>query len=196
MKRSRPSHSPAHQRSSGTQQRGALRGFFLAMLTALYVARPLLPSEGVAWHGDGQAFNMLWMLLALGVLFEAGRTGDIGIRWTAADMAVGALVGITAMSASSAALFGNPRPSLNMLWEWIALGLAYFFVRLLVRTEREARAIAAAMIAVAVVLSVYGYYQYRVEMPDTRAQYAKNPETMLQDAGHWQPKGSPERKLF
>src|ERR1051325_4899703 len=33
-------------------------------------------------------------------------------------------------------------------------------------------------------------------MPDTRAQYAQNPETMLRDAGHWQPKGSPERKLF
>ena len=83
-----------------------------------------------------------------------------------------------------------------MLWEWVGMGLCFFLARQFIVTPREARAVAAVMVALAVALSGYGLYQYAYEMPQTRAEYEADPDRALRDAGLWFPPGSPERKLF
>ena len=52
------------------------------------------------------------------------------------------------------------------------------------------------MVALAVFLSLYGLYQYGIELPNTRHMYATNPDEMLRNAGEWYPPGSPEREAF
>ncbi len=76
------------------------------------------------------------------------------------------------------------------------MGLCFFLARQLIVTPREARAVAAVMVALAVAVSGYGLYQRAYELPHTRAKYEANPDRALRDAGLWFPPHSPERKLF
>ena len=160
-----------------------MRPWLLGAATSLFVARVLFPSESAATEGDGQVVVMLWSLL--GVAWAAGTIGQPKFRvrfgWT--DAAIGLLIGWHTLAALIAVRGGSPRPALNMFWEWIALGLAFFLVRQLFTERREARAAVAVMIALAVALSTYGLYQYFHELPATRAMYREDPTGMLRDAG-------------
>ena len=106
------------------------------------------------------------------------------------------LVGLHSLAALRAVWQESPRPALNMLWEWIGFGLAYFLARQLLDTQRQARAVVAVMIALAAGLSGYGLYQRAVEMPLARAAYAADMEGTLRQAGIAAPPGSPERQYF
>lgn len=185
-----------------------LRAWLLAGLVALCVARPLLPSEGVSWLGDGQPFNMLWLVAAGAYLLWALRRGGLARPLNLVDAGVAGLVVVCAASAVVGShnradeielgltATGSPRLAINMLWEWVALGLAFFLTRQLVRTAREARALVAVMMALAVVLAGYGYYQVFVGLPADRAEYAENPDQVLPRLNQWIPPNSPERQLF
>ena len=165
-------------------------------MTAVLVARPLFPSELAAVNGDGLSVVMLW--LALGVFWLLGTIGrrkfSLRLGWT--DAAVLLLVGWTSVSALWAVRHGTPRPAVNMLWEWIGMGMCFFLARQFIVTPRERRAVAAVMVALAVGISGYGLYQICYELPQTQALYKADPDRALRDAGLWFPPGSPERKAF
>jgi hypothetical protein len=166
----------------------------LAALVALLIARPLLPSEGVSWIGDGQPFNLLTICLAGACIVLAMLEGGVYRRLNLADVAVAVLVVLCIAAALNGARYGSPRASVNMLFEWLSLGLLYFLVRQLVRTPREIRAMVAVMVALAVVMAAYGFHQVFVSFPATRAVYAANPDEALRAAGQWFPVGSPARQ--
>ncbi|MGD9722818.1 MAG: O-antigen ligase family protein [Pirellulales bacterium] len=173
-----------------------MRPWLLFSLVALVVARPLLPSEGVSWIGDGQPFVMLTICLAVSVCAVALLEGGFARRFTLGDASVGALVLICMISALYNAQHGTPRNSINMLFEWLGMGLVYFLTRQLVRTPRETRALLAIMVALAVAMAGYGFYQVFIGFPSTRAAYAADPDAALRDAGQWFPPGSAERLHF
>lgn len=165
-------------------------------VTALFVLRPLYPSESVAAEGDGLPVVMLWLLLLAFWAILVARGSLTRVRFTWPDMAVALLVAWHSLAALWAVAFESPRPALNMLWEWLAVGVAYFLARQAFRTGIQRRAVAGAMIALAVAISCYGVYQYSVELPATRALYEQSSDEMLRDAGLWFPPGSPERDAF
>ena len=173
-----------------------MRPWLLGAATSLFVARVLFPSESAATEGDGQVVVMLWSLL--GVAWAAGTIGQPKFRvrfgWT--DAAIGLLIGWHTLAALIAVRGGSPRPALNMFWEWIALGLAFFLVRQLFTERREARAAVAVMIALAVALSTYGLYQYFYELPATRAMFAEDPTGMLRESGMEFGENTTARGLF
>ena len=172
------------------------RPWLLGGMTALFVARPLFPSEAAAIYGDGLPVVMLW--IALGVFWLLGAIGQrqfqLRFGWT--DAAVLLLVVWHTVAALWAVADGTPRPAMNMLWEWVGLGLCFFLARQFIATPREGRAVAAVMVALAVAVSAYGLYQCAFEFPATRAIYKANPERALRDAGLSFPPHSPGRKLF
>jgi hypothetical protein len=172
------------------------RSWLLGAMTALFVARPLVPSEGVAWLGDGQPFCMMWLLLALATSFAAIKAKGLPRRFGAVELLVVLFVLLHSVAALSGASFGSPRPSYNMLWEGVAMAICFLLVRQLVLTSREVRVLVAIMISLAVVLSVDGLYQVFVGLPADRAAYARDPEGMLRAAGQWHPPGSPARLAF
>ena len=155
------------------------RPWLLGGMTALFVARPLFPSEAAATYGDGLPVVMLW--IALGVFWLLGAIGQrqfqLRFGWT--DAAVLLLVMWHTVAALWAVAEGTPRPAMNMLWEWVGLGLCFFLARQLIATPREGRAVAAVMVALAVAVSGYGLYQCTYEFPATRAIYKANPERAL-----------------
>ncbi len=173
-----------------------LRTWLLFALVALLVARPLLPSEGVSWIGDGQPFNLLTIFLAAAYFALALAEGGFYRRWGLADAAVAVLVVLCIGAALNGAQYGSPRPAVNMLFEWLSFGLIYFLARQLVRTPSETRVLVAIMVALAVVMTAYGFYQVFVGLPATRAAYAENPDEALRAAGQWFPPGSPARQQF
>ncbi|HEX3727176.1 MAG TPA: O-antigen ligase family protein [Pirellulales bacterium] len=172
------------------------RPALLGALATLVVARPLLPSEGVSWLGDGQPFDLLWLLLAVCYLLWITFSGGPVRRWNAVDVAVGAFFALCVLSSVAGGRFGNPRTVMNMLWESVSMALVFMLVRQLLRREAEERAVVALMIALAVAMTGSGFYQVFVSLPADRAAYAADPDAVLRSAGQWFPPGSPERTAF
>jgi len=139
---------------------------------------------------------MLWLALAALWLLGAIGRARLALRFGWTDAALVILIVLHTIAAIWAASRGSPRPAINMLWEWVAFGLSFLLARQLLVGQRETRMLVAAMIALAVALSGDGLYQYLYEMPATRAEYQRNPDKALRDAGLWFEKDTPSRKLF
>ncbi len=197
-KHDRPRHkaaSTALPLSSGDVQ-AWLRPWLLAAAVALLVARPLLPSESVAWRGDGLPLVMGWCCLAVVWLGATALGRSARFRLQSTDAALAALVAWHTLAALRAVRDEAPRPAWNMLWEWLGLGLGYFLIRQLLATRREARALVAVMVGLGALLGAYGLRQYLVDLPATRAEYRADPDAALRRSGQWYPPGSKERWLF
>src|SRR4051812_49113490 len=74
------------------------RTWLLVGAVVLLVARPLLPSEGVAWLGDGLPFDMLWLLLAALFFFHGLVRGQLSFRFGLTDALVLLLVALSVVS--------------------------------------------------------------------------------------------------
>jgi len=161
----------------------SLRRGLLGAATALLVARPLVPSDGGPWVGDGQGFAALWIIVA--ALWTVGALGQrrFAVRFGWLDAAMLAFVGWWSASALLAFHHAAPRPSINMLWEGVAAFAAFFLLRQLVAHAAEARAMVAAMIGVAAALAAGAFYQYFVMMPEVRALLASDPAAAMRQAG-------------
>ena len=172
------------------------RPWLLAAATMLAVARPLLPSDGASATGEGPLFVLLWLVLGGMWALRERCAAAAWRRLGAVDLAVIALVGWHALSAFMAMADGAPRPAIGSLWQWVGLAASFFLLRQFLRGERELRALAGVMIALAVVESAYGFHQFFVTMPADRALFASNPEEALRIARVYAPEGSRERFLF
>ena len=172
-----------------------LRPWLLAAATALWVARPLFPSEAAATCGDGLPVVMLWLLLAGCWLAATVASRRFFLRFGWTDAAAGLLIGLVALAALWAVRHGSPRPAVNMLWEWTGLGLGFFLTRQLLGGPRQTRAMVAAMIALAVALSGYGLYQRRRDAAG-RGRVQGRSRWRLRAAGVWAAPGSPQRQHF
>ncbi len=173
-----------------------LRPWLLMAAVALWVARPLYPSESSALEGDGLPAVMLWLILVLIWLFGAIRQSRPLLRFGWVDVAFLATVIWHTLSAIWWAGRASPRPAVNMLWEWVGFAAGFFLTRQLLTGPRECRALMAVMCGLAVAVAAFGGYQYVYDLPATRAAYAEDPDQFLANAGLWLPPGSPEREVF
>jgi O-antigen ligase len=191
---------PAIKRAPPPAQRDWLeliRCWLLIGFVGACIARPLVPSEGVSWLGDDLPFDLLLLTVATCALLWSALRGSLVRRLDWIDAFVVVLIVTCVIASFQGASTGSPRPSLNMLWQWVGAGLVYFLTRQLIASSQEARALAAAMVALALVLSAFGYYQVFVSLPADRAAYASNPEqVMLDSLGQVYPEASPERLRF
>lgn len=201
-------HAPASDAESLADR---IRVWLLAGFAAVCVARPLVPSEGVSWLGDGHVFTMLLLILTGGYLLLAWYEGRFTRRFHVTDWGVAALVlfcvasallGVVVFFNGSAgnpefrARFPAPRLALNMTWEWIGLGLTYFLARQLPKSALQMRVLVAIMIALATAIAVLGLYQVAVTLPAERAAYEADPDRVLSELGQWFEPGSAERARF
>lgn len=160
-----------------------MRQVCLAFMVALYVATPMIPSEAAASQGTGLVLVMLWLILTGTWLADGILRGKFELRFGPAGLAMAALVGWHVVSAFAMAGQGSPRPAINMVWEWVALGLGFILARNLVRHESEVRAIIAVMLGAAVCIAVFSFYQYFYTMPQIREEYKKDPVAVMREAG-------------
>jgi hypothetical protein len=188
-----------------TQPTGHFRHALLGAAAALLVARPLVPSDGGAWVGDGQIAAALW--IALAVLWVVQSLGQplMRVRFGWIDAAMVAFIGWWSVAALMGSAHAAPRPSINMLWEGVAILLTFLLLRQLVEPDDghrsgggcEARALVAVMVAVGVALAITAIYQYFVTMPANRQRFIENPAAMFREAQvEVAPRGTPEFRRF
>src|SRR5689334_5228204 len=103
-----------------------VRCWLLIGFVGACVARPLVPSEGAAWLGDDLPFDLLLLLVSTGTLLWAALRGGLPRRLDWIDAFVAALFVTCVIASLQGASTGSPRPSLNMLWQWVGAGLVYF----------------------------------------------------------------------
>lgn len=125
-----------------------------------------------------------------------GRADSSTLRFAAPDAALALFLILHSVAAMAAMRDEAAGPAVNMLWEWIGIGVAYFLFRQLVNPGREARALIAVSIALAVSLSVLAFEQYFISMPAAREFYYQDPDAALRQIGMWSPPGSRERMLY
>jgi hypothetical protein len=112
------------------------------------------------------------------------------------DFAAVAFVGWIAASGMVMMRYGAPRPTINAIWTWVSLIVAFLMLRQLLRGEREVRALCAVMIGLAVCLSVIAMRQTFVEYPAMREIYRRDADEALRQAGISAPPGTIQRKQF
>jgi hypothetical protein len=141
-----------------------LRRILLGAVTALVVARPLVPGEdpGRLLIGTGVAdqwFTFLWLLVAAG--WGVWRAWSREGAWFGSLVEVG-LLGLAGLAFGSALQGGIYRhAALAVAGQWGTLVLAFCLVRQLVRSPADNQALLAALIATGVSLAVYATYQAR-----------------------------------
>ncbi|MEX2091534.1 MAG: O-antigen ligase family protein [Pirellulales bacterium] len=171
----------------------------LAAFISLVVARTFVPEDPGGKMGHGAPLDVLWIVLAAAWLLGEFRRGRLRLRFAWPDGLLLALVGWCAASAIMAMQSGSPRPAVNVLWDWVAMGLVFLLARQILETERDVRALVVIMIGLSCGMSAVAVHQYFVTIPADVAAYdaAKGSVEALYDAtGQWLEPGSSERMRF
>ena len=194
--RAKAKHPVQHPaRAAGESDPDRLRPLWLGATAALLVATPLSPSEA-AVGGAGMVLVLGWFAVLAGLLLGMALRRRVELHWGVTDWAVAAFLVLHTVSALVMASHGQPRQTWNMLWHWLSFGVGFFLVRQLCRQAVEQRALTAVMLGLAVAISMFGYDQYFLTMPQTRAKYERDPDAELRRVGLHAPPGSVERTQF
>ncbi len=158
-----------------------IRRLALGLFAALMTCRAYWPSETDPNQASGS--GLVWslaLLLVAGLWIASSLCGGrFRFRWSWTDVAVVALVFLVGLSSTRGL---DRRLAINLAWEWAGLGFAYVLARNLPRTRGESTVLAGALVATAVAVSAYGLYQARVEIPQLRARFEKNPAQVMFEA--------------
>lgn len=148
-------------------------GLLAGLAVAFFIARLLIPTEAAAL-GESLWLTQCWLMLAVAWVIDAYRRGQL--RWNVdrLDVAVGAMVAGHVLSAGAVLLDGgDKRSALNMLWEWVGLGVSFVLLRQVLQTRLDVRRFLWAFTSVVVVLAGLGFYQHYVEFPANAAEFAQ-----------------------
>jgi hypothetical protein len=169
----RKRHTPTPQKRSGVRRKSeqadsSLEKLLKWSLGVLIVTRMLIPTEA-AVQGDSLWIVQLW--LGLGVLWawNCRVNEDYRIRFDWIDLTMWLLVAGHVISALSVVVKagGDQRAALNMMWEWVGLGIGFFLLRQVLWKGSEVRNFLVAIVAVSTVLAGLGLWQHYVSIPQT-----------------------------
>jgi len=172
----------ANKRPPATQRDLAGR-ILLGSVAALATAAPLTLSEAATIDGAATPLCLLWLLLLLAWFGAAARQRVLRIRLGPVAWGLAALVAWLAVTVVATQGLAALRPSLNLLWQWVAVVVCYLLVRQVAARGEAARALLAAHIALAVLLASHGLYQQWVDAPQLQQHYEANRAAALIEAG-------------
>ncbi|MCA9016422.1 MAG: O-antigen ligase family protein, partial [Planctomycetaceae bacterium] len=133
----------------------------LFLIAALITARYLLPAES-APQGETLHITLGWLIVALlfCIMLLVDRTRrfridryDVGVWLLVAGQVISTLVMIFTAE-------GQQRAALNMMWEWVGLGLTFSLTRRLIATIPLRATFLQGFLTTIVLLSIYGIWQH------------------------------------
>jgi hypothetical protein len=147
--------------------------WMLAWLTALLVARWLLPTEAAA-EGLTLWLTQLVLVTAVARVAWVWRIGERTFRFDIVDGAIALLIVAQVISALAVVLgVGNARAAINMAWEWIGSGVLLWMLRQELRTVSEVRSLFSGLLLTAGVLAGYGLWQHYVWYDQMTREYER-----------------------
>jgi O-antigen ligase/polysaccharide polymerase Wzy-like membrane protein/tetratricopeptide repeat protein len=157
-----------------------LRRVLLGLVTALIVARPLVLGEDPGLlvrlsDASNLVLTLLWLAAAVG--WAVWRAWSRQGTWYACLVDAGLLAVVT-LQFLDVPVAAYRHPAYLIAWEWLALLVVFCLVRQLARTPGDNQRLLAAVLASGVSLSAYAVYQYTVEMPQLREQFASQTEEL------------------
>ncbi len=144
-----------------------LRGIVVMLL----VARWLLPTESAA---EGETLWLSQLTLGAGLIWiwSVFRGSLEGIRFGWIDACVAVLVlGHIVSGVYLLAVGGEKRAAINMMWEWVSLGVLFFLMRQIFFGPRDARRILTVLLTTTTVLAGLGVWQHYVFYPQATREY-------------------------
>jgi len=144
--------------------------FAAGIVFALTVIRWLVPTEATA-EGETLWIALLWF--AAGAVLWGALYRESFRRWDWADLAVGLLIG-GQVTGGLVIVFGtgDRRAAVNLVWEWLSLGVLWFAWRELLARVEIRRQLSLFLMTTAATLAVWGVWQYFVWYPQTAAEFA------------------------
>ena len=175
-KTSSTSHKSKHDASPGASEPADLVMSLVKIgIGTLFMTRLLVPTEST---DEGSTLWIAQLWLGLAVVWTAGRIRQARyeLRWNWIDTCVWTIVLGQVVSAFDVlAGEGNQRAAVNLLWEWVSLGTAFFIMRQeLLPLER--RQVAAAVICAGGALAGLGIWQHHVSMRATADEFVQQLE--------------------
>ncbi|MBX3439124.1 MAG: hypothetical protein KF861_16665, partial [Planctomycetaceae bacterium] len=139
----------------------------------LVTARFFLPAESAA-QGETLWIVLAWLMCGLCWMLHAWRNQATLRRPDALTAAVWMLVlGHVASAVHVLLTEGDRRAALNMLWEWVGMGVAALLMREAVRSRMGRTRMLQMVVLSGMVLSGYGLWQHYVWYPRIAAQFAE-----------------------
>lgn len=188
-----------HKKQTPTPKIAKSTNFALIGIVALLVARPLVPEDPGGQAGYGVAFVLLWLLLAMGWIAQQWRSVQAIAALDLADFLLLGLVGWHTLAAVIGTAYGSPRPAVNMLWEWVSMGLVFLLARRIIPCGIATRSVIVVIIGLSVGLSLVAIEQRFISMPqDYQAfeQVRDDPAKLYELTGQWMARDSPELSRF
>jgi O-antigen ligase len=149
-------------------------GWLAAIVIALLTARFLLPTEASV-DGETLWLVQLWILAAAVWAWRQVLRGRPMIHWDLGTLAVALLV--VGHLVSGFVVFsrgGDKRAAVNVMWEWVSLGITFVIVRSVFAEAGARRTVIWSLTCVGVSLAGLGLYQHYVEFPRLAEEYQSN----------------------
>jgi O-antigen ligase len=146
-------------------------GWLAGIVVALLTARFLLPTEA-AVDGETLWLVQLWILAAAVWGWRQFLRGRPWIHWDLGTLAVALLV--AGHLVSGFVLFsrgGDKRAAVNLMWEWVSLGITFVIVRSVFAEAGGRRTVIWALACVGVSLAGLGLHQHFVQFPRLAEDY-------------------------
>ncbi len=175
-KRYEPTHGPyASQDKRVSDEAADMQSlpWLSSAVTVLFTSRFFLPAES-ADQGETLWIVLLWLLCGVVWLAAEARRGNSLRRPDWLD--VGLLLLVGGHVASSLAVLmteGHKRAALNMLWEWVGIGVAGLLLRSVLRDREGRERLLSCVLISGVVLSGLGLWQHFVWYPQISGQFSE-----------------------
>jgi hypothetical protein len=143
------------------------------VVAVLMLTRYFLPAESAAL-GETLWIVQFWLMSAVVWFWWSARRGNPRRSFDAFDCAVGLLVGGHMVSAGAVLLTeGDRRAALNMLWEWIGIGVATLMIREVLQRGAGRGRLLTLVVLAAITLAGLGLWQHHVWYPQLSAKLAE-----------------------
>jgi len=165
--------------------RRSVRCWLLGAVTAVLVATSLVTGFAIPSRESNDLLPVFcWLFIGVIWLLAQWLQGKDRLKMGVASWAVFAMLSLHTISGLVRMSSGDPRATINTIWQWISYGLVFWLVRQLVRKERESRALCAVMIGVAGFSAIHGSYESFYSLPREQAIYWSGDESVKQSMHH------------
>jgi hypothetical protein len=155
----------------------------LGLVTALIVARPMVPGDDPGLlsplsHPAGLVITLGWFIVLAGwAAWRAWKSEGTWITSGGADLVLLAVAALFFLSTFSS-VEKYRQPAWLISWEWLGFALVFFLIRQLARSPEDNHAMFCALLACAVSVAVQGLFQWAFELPSLRDEIRDDPAAL------------------